>query len=334
LICDSSQKESLIQVVSDTRVVATTVGPYTLYGSPLLSLCAQLGTSYCDITGELDWVRDMIAKYHNTAKDSGARIIHMCGNDSIPWDISVAELAKALKHKGDELKSVSFFDELVASPSGGTIETVYLISNAQKVKYPVDPLSLTADGQKSTVKVSLIDPKFPTWSPEMKKWTGFFVMTSANCACVRRSASVLHYSNQFTYHERQVHSGVFDALNLQIGLMMLGISLFFSPTRWIARKFVFPAVGSGPSKESMDKGFLKVNGFAKGAKGNTVKSVLYFPTDSAYRDTARMIVETGLALALNANKLEVGGGVYTPACIGSDILLERLRNTGCYWNLE
>jgi len=84
----------------------------------------------------------------------------------------------------------------------------------------------------------------------------------------------------------------------------------------------------------MDKGFLKVSGIAKGNKGNTVKSVLYFPTDAGYRDTARMIVETGLTLALYSNKLEVGGGVYTPACIGSSIILERLVNTGCYWKLE
>lgn len=294
-----------------------------------------MGTSYCDITGELDWVRDMIEKFHGIAKKSGARIVSLSGNDSIPWDVSVAEIAKALKQKGDELEEVTFYDEAVASPSGGTSETIFLLaSNPSKVRYPVDPLTKNDEGNKSNVKVSLVDSIIPSWSPELKKWTGLFIMTAANCSAVRRSASVLQYSSKFTYKERLVYAGFLDALNMQLTLILFGVSLFFTPTRLVLRKFFFPAVGSGPSKEAMDKGFLKVTGFGTGVKGTKVKSVLYFPNDPGYRDTARMLVETGLTLSLYSNKLEVGGGVYTPACIGSSFLLERLVVTGCYWNLE
>jgi len=96
---------------------------------------------------------------------------------------------------------------------------------------------------------------------------------------------------------------------------------------------MLPKPGSGPSKEEMDKNFIKITCIGKGDKGSKVKCMLYFPTDPGYRDTARIVVETGLTLALDADKLHIGGGVYTPACIGNP-LLERLIATGCTWNIE
>jgi len=203
----------------------------------------------------------------------------------------------------------------------------------QKVKYPIDPLSLTVDGVKSPVKLTLLDSFLPTWSPEIKKYTGQFIMTQANFCAIRRSDSVLQYAKQFTFSERLVFDGYFSALNMQMSLLGFRVCLFFSPTRWLLRKIFFPATGSGPSKEIMDKGFLKVTGFAQGTQGSKVKSVLYFGTDPGYRDTARMLAETGLAL-VEGHGLAVGGGVYMPACLGSSMLLRRLVNTGCYWKLE
>lgn len=73
---------------SDTRVVITTAGPFDRYGTPVVALCAQYGTSYADITGETNWVREMIDKYDDVAKKTGARIVHFCGHDCIPWDLS------------------------------------------------------------------------------------------------------------------------------------------------------------------------------------------------------------------------------------------------------
>jgi len=83
----------------------------------------------------------------------------------------------------------------------------------------------------------------------------------------------------------------------------------------------------------MDKGYLKVTAFGKGDKGSRVASTIYFPTDPAYRDTARMLVETGLTLALDEEKLSIGGGVWTPACLGEQ-LLERLIATGTSWKID
>ena len=79
------------------------------------------------------------------------------------------------------------------------------------------------------------------------------------------------------------------------------------------RKFVLPPPGQGPSEDFMDQGFLKLVVFADGMKGGKAQASFYFPTDPGYRDTARMLVESGLVLALESDKIKVGGGYYTPA---------------------
>ncbi|GIS19797.1 MAG: hypothetical protein CM15mP120_17130 [Pseudomonadota bacterium] len=89
LNADSHDDDALRQLVQQTKVILTTVGPYARYGSKLVAACAEHGTDYCDLTGESLWMREMISAHQQTAKDSGARIVHTCGFDSIPSDIGV-----------------------------------------------------------------------------------------------------------------------------------------------------------------------------------------------------------------------------------------------------
>ena len=97
------------------------------------------------------------------------------------------------------------------------------------------------------------------------------------------------------------------------GLIFFGTALVFPPLQWVLRKFILPAPGQGPSQDSMDQGFLKVTAFAEGVSGSKAQAIFYFPTDPGYRDTARMLVESGLVLALDTDKIKVGGGYFTPA---------------------
>ncbi len=84
-------------------MVISTAGPFAQHGSLLVSLCAAHGTDYCDITGESDWVREMIDLYDDSARKSGARLVHHCGHDCVPWDLVVLECAKQLKQRGETL---------------------------------------------------------------------------------------------------------------------------------------------------------------------------------------------------------------------------------------
>jgi hypothetical protein len=97
LIADSTDQAALNSMASRTKVVISSTGPYSLYGSGLVAACASHGTHYCDITGEVDWVRRMVLRYDDLARRSGSRIVHFCGHDCVPWDMSVLALTQAPK---------------------------------------------------------------------------------------------------------------------------------------------------------------------------------------------------------------------------------------------
>ena len=108
LTADSSDPASLAALAATTKVILSTVGPFAKYGSALVAACAEAGTSYCDITGESDWVREMIDRHDDTARKTGAKIVSFCGHDCVPWDLAVQAVAAKIKeqHGGEELKSV------------------------------------------------------------------------------------------------------------------------------------------------------------------------------------------------------------------------------------
>lgn len=145
LIADSSNVDQLTVIAEKTKCVVSTVGPFARYGTPLVAVCAHSGTNYCDITGEVHWVRQMIDKYDDIANQTGAKLVSCCGCDSVPWDMCALQQAQKLKEKGETLDKVHFFDEMNGGASGGTLETVFESVNAvqsgsKKNKCGFDPM--------------------------------------------------------------------------------------------------------------------------------------------------------------------------------------------------
>ncbi|MEI2827960.1 MAG: saccharopine dehydrogenase NADP-binding domain-containing protein [Dermatophilaceae bacterium] len=101
LLADSSEPTTLAALAARTRVVATTVGPYAMLGMPLVEACAMAGTHYCDLTGEVLFVRESADSWHEIAKDSGAKIVHGCGFDAIPSDLGVLVTADKVAADGE-----------------------------------------------------------------------------------------------------------------------------------------------------------------------------------------------------------------------------------------
>src|SRR6056297_1752395 len=89
ILADASDEAALKSMCEQTRVIISTVGPYALYGEPLVQACVRSGTDYCDLTGEVQWIGKMVQRYEEEAKASGARIVHCYGFDSIPSDMGV-----------------------------------------------------------------------------------------------------------------------------------------------------------------------------------------------------------------------------------------------------
>ncbi len=334
IIADSGDVNSLSTMVRSTKVIVSTAGPFLLYGSELVRQCSMNGTHYCDITGEIDWIRIMIDLYSDAAEKSGAKIIPLCGHDCIPWDLSVLALSNEFKKRGDTLTTVNCYDEIRGSASGGTVATIFTaLSNRRKYKAALgfDPLLRTSEGTKCDAHYKPDVQMTLGYSSEYQSWVGFFIMSMVMANCVRRSNVLLGYSKKLTYSEARVHANFFSAFNEAVGLIIFSAFLVIPPLSWLALKLgVMPSPGEGPSAATMDKGFLKITSFGHGADKSSkpIKAIMYFPTDPGYRDTARMLAESGLLLALEQEKTAKNAGFHTPASGLGMPLLDRLVATG------
>ena len=339
LVADSANKEALSKMVSRAKVVATTAGPFSRYGTLLVETCAELGVDYVDITGETNWVREMIAKYDDTARKTGARIVNLCGHDSVPWDLSTLLLANKLKEGGEDLDRIDFYDDIKSAPSGGTLETALGIMfgtdgkgnnfpNSKALGY--DALLKLPDSSPSEFKFKARNVGYTVEFPKKRAlpYRSFFFMAAVNANTVKRSNAINGYGPAVRYTEGTSFPSLCAAVMFVLGYVVYGICIYIAPLRWLMRKFYLPKPGEGPSDKFMDAGYLHVTGVAKGTKGTVAKSTMSFNVDPGYKDTARMVVESALSLSLDGHKITSGGGVLTPATCQKEVLLERLLATG------
>ena len=278
----------------------------------------------------------MIAKWDAIAQKTGAKIISFCGHDSVPWDLTQFKLAEALEQENDDIVAVECFDEMrAAGASGGTIETMLIgLDGYRAPKYDSDPWIKKSDGSASQFKTKIQSPLFPERivgkGSCSQKWLAPFLMTIVNGEVVKRSIALKGKGNtSVTYREGMMFDDFKTAFVNTFGLYM-GLTALLNPVSGtLVRKFVIPKPGQGPSMKAMEKGYLCVHGIGTGSKGNIVESAMYFPRDVGYRETGRILVESGLCLALDSPKLPAQtGGFFTPSTGMGNILLDRLCKTG------
>jgi short subunit dehydrogenase-like uncharacterized protein len=194
VVGDARDPKSLAEIVTRTRVMLTTVGPYELHGKELVAACAEHGTDYCDLTGETPFVREMIDAHHERAKQTGARIVHCCGFDSIPSDLGTLTLQEsAISKLGEPCTRVAFYVmKMKGGASGGTLATmVNLIETATRDpkvrKIAGNPYALVP-GERGPDGRDQMGVRF---DPELGRWTGPFIMAAINTRIVRRSNALL-----------------------------------------------------------------------------------------------------------------------------------------------
>lgn len=339
LVADAGNPESLAAVALDTKVVCTTVGPYAKYGSALVAACAAAGTDYCDLTGELQWVRRMIDAHHREAERTGARIVHCCGFDSIPSDLGVHVLqARAKATYGSACSRVTFgVRKMKGGASGGTIASMMEIVEEAKRDPAVrrdlgDAYSLCPGEERGP------DPGRPSgvaWDADLGALTGPFVMGAINERVVRRTNALSGYTygRNFSYRERMCFPRGPKGLALAVGTTA-GIGAFLAaaavpPVRKLLQGRL-PAPGEGPSAEQRERGFFEIELIGKGTdsagKDFGVRARVGAQGDPGYSVTSRMLGESALCLAFDDRA--TGGGVLTPAFALGDRLVRRLRAFG------
>jgi len=342
LIVDTLKPNTIHDLVKDARCVITTAGPFCKYGSNVVEYCARYGTNYVDITGEIGWNKEMIVKWDALARHTGAKIVSLCGCDSIPWDMTYFKLAQMLQRDcHDTISKLTCYDNMKGGISGGTVDTMltFLEGKYQTPRFPFDPYYRKSDGSKSQNKSKDMSSLFIGRKMELNgtksKWTNPFVMSSINSEVIKRSHALSENSTTgdgqpLIYRESCVQQSFKEAFVTWFGTV-LGVTALLNPiTGGPIKKYFIPKPGEGPTEREMSEGYLLVNGVGEGVKGSIVESEFYFPVDAGYKDTARMVSEAGLCLALDSEKLPVqGGGFFSPSVAMGDVLLERLCKTGC-----
>ncbi len=325
---DAAEPESLRAMVKRANCIATTVGPYQLYGSELVALCAQEGTHYVDLCGEPGWMHEMIEKHSDAARASGARIVFSCGFDSIPFDLGVYFLQQAaIKQFGAPMPRVrgrvramqGEFSGGTAASLGATMEAVG--KNPELVGILMNPFSL-AEGFAGPEQPA---DNAPYEDEVAGSWVAPFIMAAINTKNIHRSNALLghRYGEDFEYDEMMMTGP---------GEQGKAMAEAVASTNPLAGDDV-PQPGEGPSKESREAGHYDVLFIGTNSQGDSIRAAVKGDLDPGYGSTSKMIAESALCLVQDCADLP--GGIYTPAPAMGDKLISRLvSKAGISFDLE
>jgi short subunit dehydrogenase-like uncharacterized protein len=338
ILADSSDETSLRSMCKQTKVIVSTVGPYALYGESLVKLCAELGTDYCDLTGETPWVARMITTYEASAKRSGARLVHCCGFDSIPSDMGVWFLqSQARKQFGTPCTTISMrVKQMKGSASGGTIASVLnVMKEAAKDKklreLLANPYAMCPADFAQKTKQN--DHWFASYDQNFNVWIAPFIMAGVNTRVVFRSNALLNgaYSapgKPFRYDEAMMmgtgNAGRFKAMQFSAGLGGFAVAAAVKPSRWLLEKLL-PKPGDGPSVEAQETGFYDLRFYGRTLSGEEIRVKVTGDKDPGYGSTAKMLGQAALCLAFGTPKEQFPGGFWTPASLFGNTLIKDLE---------
>jgi short subunit dehydrogenase-like uncharacterized protein len=318
LRADVADPASLRELAEHARVVATTVGPYVLYGEELVAACADTGADYVDLTGEPEFVDLMYVRHDTRARETGARLVHACGFDSVPHDLGAYFTVRQLP-EGVPL-TVDGFVTADATFSGGTFASAL-------GQFARGPQMLAAARDRGRHEPRLVGRRAsaPTGAPRFAKEVGAWALPlpTIDPQIVRRSAKALErYGPDFRYR----HYAAVKHLPIAVGGVAavggIAVAAQLPPARrWLSDRL---KPGEGPSAEKRAKSWFRVRFVGEGGGRRVFTEVA--GGDPGYDETAKMFAEAALSLAFD--DLPPTAGQVTTAIAMGDALTERLRRAG------
>ena len=318
IVVDSSDSDALAEMAARTKVVITTVGPYLQYGEPLVAACAAAGTDYVDLTGEPEFVDRMYLAHHATAQETGARLVHACGFDSIPHDLGAYFTVQQLGSEDPiTLRGVVRSN---AQFSGGTFASALNAMSRLRQSQAAAKERRKAEGRPEGRSSRAVAGK-PHRDSELGWWL-LPLPTIDPFVVARSGAALASYGPDFRYSHYAGTKTLRYAAGGIAGLAAIVGSAQVKPLRQLLLKRV-PA-GEGPSDARRAKSWFTAD-FVGEAAGRTIHTRVS-GGDPGYPETAKMLAESALCLALDDNP-ETSGQVTTAVAMG-DRLLERLQAAG------
>ncbi len=318
VVADVNNQESIDSMVSNTKAVLTTVGPYQLYGSQLVASCAKLGTDYVDLCGEPVWMRQMIDANEQNAQQSGARIVFSCGYDSIPTDLGIYLLQKIAKQQTSKVcnKVQGRVRALKGTFSGGTAASLKATLTAAKQ----DPEYYALAINHYSLVPDFNGVKQPNgdeihFDESLQSWVAPFIMAGINTRNVHRTNYLLgfEYGEDFVYDEMMLTGP---------GEVGEQTAKYVKENPGIGGKDD-PKPGEGPSKEERDTGFFDMLYLGQTEDGDQFKVSVKGDRDPGYGSTSKMISESAICLVKDAH--DTPGGIWTSASAMGDLLIDRLQ---------
>ena len=319
VVADASDPASVKAMAERAKVVLTTVGPYQLYGGEVVAACAEAGTDYVDLCGEVPFMAATIAEHEAKAKETGARIVFSTGFDSVPFDMGVYFLEEQAKARfGHPLPRVKGrVRSMNGTFSGGTLAS----GRATMEAAMKDPAVLQTLLTPWSLAGGFEGPEQPSGNevhedPAIGAWVAPFVMAAINTKNIHRSNMLLGhaYGEDFVYDEMMVTGA--GAEGKAMAEAIAGMDM-------MATSDDSPKPGEGPSKEERENGNYDILFIGEGAGGETLKVAVTGDMDPGYGSTSKMIAEC--ALCLTDEVKDLAGGVYTPAPAYGMAIIERLR---------
>jgi short subunit dehydrogenase-like uncharacterized protein len=314
---DVNDSDTLRQLAESTKVLITTVGPYSHFGEPVVAACAAAGTDYVDLTGEPEFVDLMWLRYQEQAAASGARIVHSCGFDSIPYDLGV--LFTVLHLPEGQPIAVTGYVRAGATFSGGTYHSaIHIMSRLRQAAKLSSERERRERPAGRRVRGTLGRPHN---SADAGGWV--VPMPTIDPLTVLRSARALdRYGPDFSYAHYLVAKRLTAAVGLGVGVGAVVPLTQLGPTRKLLLKLKDP--GEGPSPERRAKSWFRVRFVGESGGRRVVTEVS--GGDPGYGETSKMLAESALCLA--HDELPERSGQLTPAVAMGQPLIDRLTRAG------
>ncbi|MBS1882291.1 MAG: saccharopine dehydrogenase NADP-binding domain-containing protein [Actinobacteria bacterium] len=315
---DAADAAALAKVAESTRVVITTVGPYALYGGPLVAACAAAGADYVDLTGEPEFVDRTWLENHATAERTGARLVHCCGFDSVPHDLGAWFTVQQLP-EGVPL-TVNGYVGTNARFSGGTYHSAVNAFGRPRQTLAAARARKAAEPRQTERKIHSAPARIRR-DEDLGGWT--VPLPTIDPTIIRRSAAAVdRYGPEFTYGHNLVARHLATVAGIGAGIGAVAVLAPIPPARRLLLKAKSP--GEGPDEATRAGSWFKVRFVGEGGGKRVVTEVS--GGDPGYTETAKMLAECGLCLAFDELP-ERAGQLTTVAAMG-DMLLTRLQEAG------